>query len=242
MKNSATQIARQTGLVTFIAGASFLACTASASAAALAVSSYDMINGGTSTPGTSLRDDMYSGGSGNPHLDYSTLAGGKGDLTDGLIAASNWNITTAEFVGWHQSRVASPVITFHFARAMDISGVSIHMNWGYSASSVDFSVDRTTWINRVINLPNPPTGANFQAEFGDLGLTGDTLVMRLNDRSPFYWNSNYISADWILISEVSITGSPAPIPEPTVTSLLLAGIGVVGLAARRRAAGSQARG
>lgn len=236
MKSTSPHTAHGTGITSFIISAALLACTASASAATLPVNSYDMINGSASTPGLSLRDDTYTGGTGNPGVNYSTLAGGKGDLTDGLIAASNWNITPAEFVGWSQIYVPSPVITFHFARVMDFSDVSIHMNWGYSASSVDFSVDRTTWINRAINLPDPPTGANFQAGFTDIGLTGDTLVMRLNDRSPFYWNSNYIPADWILISEVSISGSPAPIPEPTMTSLLLAGFGVVCVAARRRAA------
>lgn len=234
MKKTGPRIAHETGVTTLIMGAALLACAASANAATLPVSSYDMINGAASTPGLSLRDDTYTGGTGNPGENYSTLAGGKGDLTDGLIAASNWNITPAEFVGWSQLYVPSPEITFHFAQVVDISDVSIHMNWGYSASSVDFSVDRTTWINRVINLPNPPTGANFQAGFADLGLTGDTLVMRLNDRSPFYWNTTLLSADWILISEVSIEGSLAPIPEPTVTSLLLAGIGVVCFAAYRR--------
>ena len=234
MKKTDARIAHETGVTTLIMGAALLACSASASAATLPVSSYDMINGAASTPGLSLRDDTYTGGTGNPGVDYSTLAGGKGDLTDGLVAANNWNITPAEFVGWSQYYVPNPEITFHFAQVMDISDVSIHMNWGYSASSVDFSVDRTTWINRVINLPDPPTGANFQAGFAGLGLTGDTLVMRLNDRSPFYWNSTLVSADWILISEVSIEGSLAPIPEPTVTSLLLAGIGIVCFAARRR--------
>ncbi len=234
MKSRTIQTVRKFSISTLLAGTALVAGTSPASAAALPVTSYDMINGGTSSPGYSLRDDTYSGGTGNPASNYSTLSGGKGDLTDGVIATSNWNITTAPFVGWSQSYVASPVITFHFARVMDISDVSVHMNWGYSASSADFSVDRTTWVHRVIDLPASPGGANFWAGFQDLGLTGDTLVMRLNDRAGFFYNSNYLAADWILISEVTIDGVPAPIPEPAVTSLLLAGMGIVSIAARGR--------
>jgi hypothetical protein len=222
---------------TFTAGA-LLAATGSAGATPLTVISYDMINGGTSSLSSSLRDDTYTGGSGNPAVNYSSLAGGKGDLADGIFINNNWDTNPAPYVGWSQynptPNVASPVITFHFGSVANITGAHIYTNWQYSPGSVDFSTDGGhTWTNRIIALPAP--SANVWINFSDLGLTGDVLTLRLNDRANNSYPPPYytLSADWILIQEVTFDGTPA-IPEPDTYAMLLAGLGLLGLAARRR--------
>ena len=93
-------------------------------AAPLTPTSYDMINGNTSSQNTSLRDDTYTGGTGNPHTDHSSLAGGKGDLTDGITSTANWDTNPAPYVGWRQSSLASPIITFHFGSVFNFSGAA----------------------------------------------------------------------------------------------------------------------
>lgn len=203
-----------------------------ASAAAVTILSYDLTNGGTSSLATSLKDDTYTGGTGNRATNYSQLAGGKGDLTDGLVATGNWNNTPLPYVGWAGNVLPSPVVTFHLGTRTDITFVGIDMNWGYSPASVDFSVDGSPWINRGVTLP-APTGPNFRAGFDNLGLTGDTLTVRLNDRPPFFYNATLLQADWILVSEFTIEGMPAPIPEPHAWVMVLAGIGLLTWQANR---------
>ena len=192
--------------------------TSFAQAVPLAADSYDMRNGGTSTPGSSLRDDSYLGGSGNPAVPYSLLSGGRGDLTDGIVAPSNWDLTPGPFVGWSQAVEANPTITFHFGQMIDLASVKVHINKGYAPGSVDLTMGG---ITRHVDIDLGLTGAaNAWAEFSDLGLTGDTLVLRLNDHAR-----DVIARDWILISEVSFAGAPtAPVPEPGSFALMLAGL------------------
>jgi hypothetical protein len=192
--------------------------TSFAQTAPLVADSYDMRNGGTSTPGSSLRDDSYLGGSGNPAVPYSLLAGGRGDLTDGIVATSNWDLTPGPFVGWSQAFEANPSITFRFGQMVDLASVKVHINKGYAPGSIDLTMGS---ITRHAGVDLGLSGAaNAWAEFSDLGLTGDALVLRLNDHAP-----DVIARDWILISEVSFTGAPtAAVPQPGSFALMLAGL------------------
>ncbi len=206
----------------------WLLAGAAGSAGALQIfaASYDMKNGDSSTPGTSLKDDSYTGGSGNPTVAYALLAGGKGDLTDGAIAPSNWNITPLPFVGWRDSQLPNPEITFHFAAPIHLDQVQIHINKGYSPSSVDFLMGGAS-RNVVVNM-GLSGAANDWVSFPGLDLTGDSLLVRLKNRP-----ADTLSRDWILISEVSFDGTV--IPEPATS--LLVGVGVLALAASRRKLG-----
>jgi len=211
----------------------WLLAGAAGSAGALQIfaASYDMKNGDSSSPGTSLKDDSYTGGSGNPTVAYAPLAGGKGDLTDGAIAPSNWNITPLPFVGWRDSQLPNPEITFHFTDLIHLDQVQIHINKGYSPSSVDFLMGGAS-RNVVVNM-GISGAANDWVSFPGLDLTGDSLLVRLKDRPAETINGNFLSRDWILISEVSFDGSV--IPEPA--TCLLVGVGVLALAASRRKLG-----
>jgi hypothetical protein len=201
-------------------------------AAPLVVSSYDMVNGDVSSLNTSLRDDSYTGGTGNPAVAYSTLAGGKGDLVDGLVASGNWNLTPGPFVGWRDQRLPSPTITFHFAAPVLVDEVRVHINKGYSPSSIDLTMGGTT-RSHVVDM-GIAGGANDWVTLSGIALAGDSLVMRLNDRPAEWIGPNYLSRDWILISEVAIDGSVAAVPEPATIPLLLMGLGTIAWVAQRR--------
>jgi len=188
-------------------------------AAPISPLSYDMINGGNSSLSSSLRDDSYTGGTGNPAVPYSSLSGGLGDLTNGIVATGNWDTQPGPYVGWKDNVVPSPTITFHFDGLMDIGQVGIHMNSWYRPSTVDIIMGGTS-----LNFPVPYQGGHEWIYFSTSDLTGDTLLLRLNDDTTA-WNK-----DWILISEVSFDGSPVPAPA----AILLLGSGLAGLAGVRR--------
>lgn len=196
--------------------------------------SYDMKNGGTSTPGSSLRDDSYTGGTGNPAVPYSILVGGLGDLTDGITTSSNWDSTPGPWVGWSQSSVLNPQITFHFGNVYDINKVEIWVDGLYRPGSVDTKMGSLTQHFSV-----PTDGlilTNDQKEwlsYTTTGLSGDTLVLTLND----YNNPNNWNRDWILIGEVRFDGTPVSVPAiPEPATMALLGLGLIGMGAMRRKA------
>jgi hypothetical protein len=188
----------------------------SASAVQIYATSYDLTNGEAR-----FLDDSYTGGSGNPANEYSPLAGGKGDLTDGITSPSNWDANAGPFVGWSDSVVPSPEIRFHFAQSVHLDQVSIYFNKLYVPSSVDFTMGNETKNDPfTIALTG---GANTWYDFSNLDLTGDSLLIRLNDYP------NVSNRDWIMIQEVTFNGSPvSSVPEPF--TLLFLGCALVGVA------------
>lgn len=216
--------ARKAGAAFPLVAALLAMGTLQAAATPLVAASYDTKNGDVSSIGTSLRDDTYAGGTGNPAVAYANLSGGRGDLTDGTIASGNWNVTPLPFVGWRDSVLPSPTLTFHFGDAVHLDQVQIHMNKGYSPSSVDFQMGGVS-RNVVVDM-GVTGGANDWVVFPGLDLTGDSLFVRLNDRPAEIIGGNFLSRDWILVGEFGFEGTV--VPEPG-TGLLM-GIGLLAAA------------
>lgn len=188
--------------------------------AALTPDSYNMLNGNTGS--YNYWDETYSG-AGCVTCDNAALSGGRGDLTDGIIAADNWFVTEAPagngpYVGW----TLDPTITFHWNAPVNVSSVTFHFDDsnGSGGVSAPASVD----VNGI-NFPisDPAGSAPFAFVANGLSFTG-------NDLSVTIHRSNA----WVFLSEVEF--NVTPVPEPETYAMLLAGLGLVGFAVRRRKA------
>ena len=193
---------------------------ASSAYAALTPDSYSMLNGNTGS--YNYWDEIYSG-AGCVTCDNAVLSGGRGDLTDGIIAADNWFVTEAPagngpYVGW----TLDPTITFHWNAPVNVSSVTFHFDDsnGSGGVSAPASVD----VNGI-NFPisDPAGSAPFAFVANGLSFTG-------NDLSVTIHRSNA----WVFLSEVEFNVSP--VPEPETYAMLLAGLGLIGFAVRRRKA------
>ena len=81
----------------------------SCQAGTLTPKSYDLPNGQLGGDVPNFFDDTYTG-TGNKHAVLAPLTGGLGDLTDGVIATTNWNGQYLRYVGWDS---IDPKISFH---------------------------------------------------------------------------------------------------------------------------------
>jgi hypothetical protein len=173
-------------------------------------------------------DDSYSG-TGSVTTSLAPLSGGTGDLTDGVIATENWNVTPGPYVGW---RSIDPVITFAFVRAYSFTAATFHFDDSNGGGGVN--PPRSIAVNGIsAAITDLPGGAPYSETLDLTGLSPtDTL------EAQFFRTSGF----WIMLSEVTFEVSdPAPVPVPAAGVLLLGALG--GLAAlRRRSAARPARG
>ena len=207
----------KTKLFAKISVLAFLSAAGSAYAG-LTPDSYNMLNGNTGS--YNYWDEIYSG-AGCVTCDNAALTGGRGDLTDGIIATDNWNITEAPsgngpYVGW----TLDPTITFHWNSPVNISSATFYFDDadGYGGVSAPASVT-VDGINFPIADPSGPSPFSFVAN--GLSFTGNDLVVTIQRNNS-----------WVFLSEVEFNA--APIPEPETYAMLLAGLGFLGFVARRR--------
>jgi len=198
--------------------------TTAAVANVLVPSSYDMLNGESSYPGSSIHyyDATYDGSDDNT-TDLAPLWDGLGELTDGDPGAHNSALTVAgwePFVAWR----ISPTITFHFAQPVYLSEATIYVeDFDGTAgigipSSAEFTMGGTT---RSESIANPP-GSDLRAlTFSGLDLKGTQLDLKV-----------YRTTTWTFLSEVEFDGSV--IPEPSAASLFALGLATVACHRRRR--------
>jgi len=217
---------------TLLSAAALVVATAGAHAAQVGVSSYDMSNGDGQAHGGSFNywDTPYSGtaSAGATTIDglyTNNLSGGLGKLTDGVIATQSWyavsnNAGTGPYVGWLAPNTVS--ITFHFASVVDIDEVKLFVdnsNVGGVSAPNSVSIGSATFANSLYLTPSQPT----VLDFSGLGLHSDSVTVSMN----------YANA-WIFLSEAQFFTSS--VPEAGNAAMLLGGLGLLGLIARRRRA------
>ncbi|MBS0299763.1 MAG: FxDxF family PEP-CTERM protein [Proteobacteria bacterium] len=181
--------------------------------------SYNMLNGNTGS--YNYWDETYNG-AGCVTCDNAVLTGGRGDLTDGIIATDNWFVTEAPvgngpYVGWLNM---DPVITFHWNSPVNVTSVTFYFDDANGAGGV--SAPASVDVNGT-NFPiaDPVGSAPFSFVASGLSFTGNDLAVTLHRNNA-----------WVFLSEVQFNVSP--VPEPETYAMLLAGLGLLSFAARRR--------
>ena len=152
------------------------------------------------------------------------MSGGKGDLTDGIIATDNWFVAEAPagkrpYVGW----TLDPTIVFHFSATTAVSAVTFYFDDSDGAGGVSAPgsavVDGTTFV-----ISEPAGSAPFAFTASGLSFNGNDLSVTLNRKNS-----------WVFLSEVTFAGAGSTtVPEPGSAALMLAGRLGLGVAAIRR--------
>lgn len=209
----------------FLFGLCIAAASAAAqvSAATVVPESYSMLNGGTGS--YNYWDDTYSG-TGSRTTNYSSLSGGTGDLTDGIIAPATWNITEAPvgpgpYVGWLG---LNPVISFFFDQVHVFNSLTIYYdNSGVGGVARPGSI-QVAGMSFTLPAETMGTTGSFTANLG--GLSTDRLDLTVIRSAP-----------WVFLSEVAFDAEDvAPVPLPASGLALLAGMGALALQRRRKTA------
>lgn len=211
------------GLLLTAATSLGLALTPAAQASVINVSSYNMLNGDGQASGGSYNywDKSYSG-IGAVTTDHSALSGGKGDLTDGVIATQNWfNVEngagTGPYVGWLSY---NPTIDFFFASLVSFTSVTFHFDDSDGAGGV--SQPLFVAVNgSPTAVPNNAGPAPFAFTIDLTGLTANQLTVDITRGNA-----------WVFLSEVTFAGQIGAVPLPAGGILLLGAL--AGLAALRR--------
>ena len=162
----------------FVPLCAVLASTLTATAAfAAGPDSYNMLNGNTGS--YQYWDENYTG-AGCVTCDNAALSGGKGDLTDGIIATDNWLVVEAPagngpYVGWN----IDPTITFHWNAATSISSVTFYFDDSNGAGGV--SAPSSVTVNGTDYAVADPAGsAPFSFTANGVSFSGNDLVVTIH--------------------------------------------------------------
>ena len=223
-------------IVAVSVGASLL-LTQSISAEELTPTSYAGINGfGQAANGLFNYWDASYDGVGDTSTDGAPLSGGRGDLTDGVVADQSWRASendqgTGPYVGWLD---VNPTVTFEFDGPVVLDTVRVHVddanNNGAVAPPASITVAGGNLSHEHL-VDDPATSDPFWVEIdvSGMGMTDDTLSLTFNR-----------SNRWVFVSEVSFSGSAigGPVPEPA-SGLALLATGMVLMPRRRRILGNR---
>lgn len=196
--------------------ASLVALAGGAWAATVAPVSYDELNGFAGQ--YNYFDDLYTG-SGCKTCAGSSLTGGLGDLTNGVIATSNWNVAETSghgpYVGWAYT---DPTITFHFGQLVQIDSVTFSFD---DAQAGGVSAPTSVLIGtKSFSVANPVGTAPFSFTASGLGFAGSDLAVKI------------VRGDVaVFVSEISFL---SPVDDAGTGPMAIAGLALVLWIAGRR--------
>jgi hypothetical protein len=159
-------------------------------------------------------------------------------LTDGIYGAEGWAANAGwEWLGWLND---SPVnIDFNFGSVKHVDTIKVGSTQDTLTDVVLPNVDvyqkvGSSW-SLVSSLVTPENAANNRGVYstaphgfltlGNLNI--DSQFVRVTLRHSY-------NGPWTFADEVDFYASAAPIPEPETYAMMLAGLGLLGLVARRR--------
>lgn len=206
-----------------------LVCANPALAAPIHPIEYQMQNGSSDPFSGTYHDDTYP--SPNAALDFGSLSGGTGQLTDGVVAPGDWNQPgSGAYVGWN---FFSPDIRFKFAptdASRVIQSITFHVDDANGVGGVRapmaFAINGTTY-----NVTDP-------AGFGPVSYTITDLNLLVRDLGDGILPIVIVrddSSSWLFVSEIAFDDA-AMVPEPGSLALLALG-GMLLRRGGKRAAG-----
>ena len=199
---------------------------------ALSPTTYVTLNGfGQAHGGLYNYWDAGYSGAGDKGTDGALLDGGKGNLTDGVIATDNWINTendagTGPYVGWLD---VNNTVTFQFADVATFDTISAHIDDADNLGAVrvpESIIVEAGGVSHTFNIDDPagPAPHWVDLDLSGLGIIDDTVSLTFNRRNR-----------WVMVSEVTFSGaSLIAVPEP-VSSLTLMTLGAGVLFSRKRA-------
>lgn len=209
--------------------AATLLSAASAHAALLNVTSYDMPNGDGNASGGSFNywDRNYTG-LGSTTTDHAPLSGGLGKLTDGAFETNPWYTTsnlagTGSFVGWRTDVTGIPTITFHFAGTPTVNALNLYVD---NSGVGGVIAPATVLINGNpfgFSVSNISSSAQLLTVSG-LSFTGSSITVTPQPGA----------LPWIFISEAQFNGVASAVPEPSTWAMMLFGFAGLGMVASRK--------
>ena len=210
-----------------IAAIGMLALSTPASATQVFATSYDTPNGDGQASGGSFNYwDLGYTGSGTTNVDGAALAGGLGDLTDGVVASDFWFNTetgagAGPYVGWYAPVTLNPTVTFHFGANTIINAIAIHMD---NSNAGGVFAPQAILVNGVAHaFTAPANGTIGTVNLTGLNLSGGTHTIQFQ-QAP---------GTWTFVSEVTFDGGRG-VPEPATWGLMILGFGAAGSMLRRR--------